>query len=461
MNHPKSAVTAGLLGIFLGQFGAHNWYLGEKIKGIIHVCLFGVGLVLFIVATAIAASAAPRIAYSYFASPAATSAATGAAICYIIAILILLANGIWALVEAIILFARGDQGLAARGYAVANPNFAPAAPIQNGMNNSVSANPSNAPTNSDQAISSANTNLPNGATAAPSVAQRPPKQPMNPKTKKKIIIGVIVGVIVLIAAIVAVVVIAIASRVDYGESYRVAKELDDKIDEIYYDYDCSNVVSYVDSAWTSERNYNGYISSCKDALNGVSELVDKLGDTAGVKRNKEIGDKFSAFKSSFEEAFPNLSDISAQLDLYQVWHNYAVKVDSLSASSSDAEVKAAADILINSGNETLKNYATTWLEKTTAYIHAYKAYWDSSYSDPNRDALRKAMNTAQTEQRDWVSENRPDITSLVGLEFNDTAKVYNNFGNLYQTIREVYQENYDFDSGDCTYYEYIDTVDCR
>jgi TM2 domain-containing membrane protein YozV len=26
----KSATVAGLLGIFLGQFGAHSWYLGKK-----------------------------------------------------------------------------------------------------------------------------------------------------------------------------------------------------------------------------------------------------------------------------------------------------------------------------------------------------------------------------------------------------------------------------------------------
>ncbi len=26
----KSAIAAGLLGIFLGQFGAHDWYLGDK-----------------------------------------------------------------------------------------------------------------------------------------------------------------------------------------------------------------------------------------------------------------------------------------------------------------------------------------------------------------------------------------------------------------------------------------------
>ena len=31
---PKSKVIAGLLGIFLGSFGVHNFYLGYNVKGI-------------------------------------------------------------------------------------------------------------------------------------------------------------------------------------------------------------------------------------------------------------------------------------------------------------------------------------------------------------------------------------------------------------------------------------------
>ncbi len=53
---PKSATVAGILGIFLGAFGAHNWYLGQKKNGIIHVCLVGVGIGLEIAATVITAT---------------------------------------------------------------------------------------------------------------------------------------------------------------------------------------------------------------------------------------------------------------------------------------------------------------------------------------------------------------------------------------------------------------------
>jgi TM2 domain-containing membrane protein YozV len=46
----KSKVTAGLLGIFLGAFGAHNFYLGYNTKAIIQLLItfFSCGVFIFI-----------------------------------------------------------------------------------------------------------------------------------------------------------------------------------------------------------------------------------------------------------------------------------------------------------------------------------------------------------------------------------------------------------------------------
>ncbi len=43
---PKSKMAAGLLGIFLGQFGVHNFYLGYTTKAIIQVSVSGAGWLL-------------------------------------------------------------------------------------------------------------------------------------------------------------------------------------------------------------------------------------------------------------------------------------------------------------------------------------------------------------------------------------------------------------------------------
>lgn len=42
----KSKMAAGLLGIFLGQFGVHNFYLGYTKKAIIQVCVSAGGWLL-------------------------------------------------------------------------------------------------------------------------------------------------------------------------------------------------------------------------------------------------------------------------------------------------------------------------------------------------------------------------------------------------------------------------------
>ena len=127
----KSATVAGLLGIFLGGVGAHNWYLGEKQKGIIHCCLAGGGLLLTIIID--------------FILPLTMSTLTILELAGLFSILnaiitiVQIGNGIWALVEAIQILTGGDAALAAKGYAVAAPAIpavpttAPAYPPQQPM----------------------------------------------------------------------------------------------------------------------------------------------------------------------------------------------------------------------------------------------------------------------------------------------------------------------------------------
>lgn len=114
----KSSIAAGLLGIFLGQFGAHDWYLGDKKKGLIHIVLFAGSFVVILLSSIVAAIALVSgigflsAVFGFFSA---------------IAYLVLMGNGIWGLVEGIIILVQGDAGLAAKGYTVATV-AAPAAP---------------------------------------------------------------------------------------------------------------------------------------------------------------------------------------------------------------------------------------------------------------------------------------------------------------------------------------------
>lgn len=112
-NSVKSATTAGLLGIFLGGFGAHNWYLGEKQKGIIHVSIIGGGILVWLIVGVILPGTMSFIAY--------LNALQILSIFSYIAYAAIGASAIWGLVEGIQILIGGDAGLAAKGYVVAAP----------------------------------------------------------------------------------------------------------------------------------------------------------------------------------------------------------------------------------------------------------------------------------------------------------------------------------------------------
>lgn len=118
----KSATTAGLLGIFLGAFGAHNWYLGEKGKGIAHVCMMCGGVLVEIIAGAVLPNVLSFSALLTWASILGILAS--------IAALAMSASGIWGLIEGITILAQGDAGLARKGYNVATPVTPQGYPMQ-------------------------------------------------------------------------------------------------------------------------------------------------------------------------------------------------------------------------------------------------------------------------------------------------------------------------------------------
>lgn len=283
------------------------------------------------------------------------------------------------------------------------------------------------------------------------------KPPMDPAKKKKIILGVSLGVGGVVIAIVAVVVASILLKVDYGESYRVAKELKPKVSDISDNYDCERVVDYVNSAYTSDATYAEYVSSCLSVADGVEDLVTKLGQTAGIRHDKDLKAQFERFEEAIDSVLPDEEELGQRLKVYEAWHKFTVVVDDLSAgSSSDAEIQNAAKNLTESGNEVLATYGAGWLEKTQAYIRAYREYYNTpGYSA----ALVTAKNNAQTEQKNWIAANKPDIVEVGGLSFENTSKMYTEFTKLYDMIVELYEQNYDEASGDCT--TFLDEVYCN
>lgn len=303
---------------------------------------------------------------------------------------------------------------------------------------------------------------PNMGQPYPQQMMRLPKQPMDPAKKKQIILIICIVSGLLIVGIALAIILPMVFRVDYSTTYNTAKELQPKIYDIYQSYDCEYVVDYVDSTYTSTKTYDEYINGCKEVYNSETDnLVNKLENTDGVKRNDEIKTQFSKFKNEYAAlSAGNVEELEYKLGLWQARHNFIVAADDLSYSSSDAEFTAAANYLINSGNDTLKTYGEGWLERKLDIATAYRAYDNASWSNYSAyQALRDTYNNKKNEFSDWLATNKPDINVVAPLNFDDTSKMYSEFNKLDDLIAETYALNYNSGSDDCT--EFLGEVYCE
>ncbi len=296
----------------------------------------------------------------------------------------------------------------------------------------------------------------------PQQMMRQPKKPMDPRKKKTIILIVSILSGLVVVGIALAIILPIVLKVDYSTAYTTAKELKPKISDIYYGYDCEYVVDYVESEYRDTKTYDGYIEGCKDLYNQeTDDLVNQLENADGVKRNDEIKTQFAKFKNEYTAlSAGDAEELDRKLELWKARHNFVVAADDLSYSSSDADFAKAASYLINSGNDALKAYGEGWLEWKKTIAEAYRAYDGASWSDySNYSALRDTYNNKKKEYEDWLATNKPNISDIAPLNFDDTSKMYNEFDKLYTMISTTYQENYNSGSGDCT--EFLGEVYCE
>ena len=113
---PKSRLAALLLGIFLGGLGIHNFYLGRIGRAIGQLIMSIFGWAFYIVGFfSIINAGLTGAAYAYnYDYNTAVSAVAGSAGLMIFGLLLLMASGIWALVEWILIAcgsARDKNGL--------------------------------------------------------------------------------------------------------------------------------------------------------------------------------------------------------------------------------------------------------------------------------------------------------------------------------------------------------------
>ena len=256
---------------------------------------------------------------------------------------------------------------------------------------------------------------------------------------------------VAIGVIVAIIMIVLNSmRVDYSGSYKIAKEIKGKIQEMRADENCKKVVSNADLDYVKMETYMNYVEGCNNLTADIATLNENLGKTEGVRRNGNVANAYNDYVASFAKVREGDEVLAQNLGYYRAWHEWVLAQEKLEGwDGSDTDLSNAVKSLTESGNAELKAYGQSWINKK---MKANKAYRDFHYSDilaSNRSELLSKMNTAQKEFAEWEAKNAIDIKTVVGIARADTAKVYTDFDLMYSLIKENYEKNYNHGSNDC------------
>ena len=263
-------------------------------------------------------------------------------------------------------------------------------------------------------------------------SQSKPQAAKKNQKSKGLIFGIAGGAVVVVAAIV-VAVVMLTGKPDYNKSYEEVKELYAKLKTFTNGSACEKLSNEGAESDVSEETLKGYISECKNEVKEVSEINRKLGATSGVKKDETLKKKFDDYDAKWQTLVSNEDGLEKDLQAYIAMHQFIVKADEIDVSSNPEGMLEMGDVLINSGNESLKKYGEAWNENARAVIDAVKKYQSAS-SASDRSKYRTELLNAVDKMEDFLDDDSLLQESTNFNEDNADAMI-DAFEDLYKSIQ--------------------------
>lgn len=260
--------------------------------------------------------------------------------------------------------------------------------------------------------------------------------------------GVAAGVVGVTAVVLGCVFLPQMFGTNYGESYRVAVALRGQLENLYINTksNCREVADSIDDEDVSVDDFAKMTESCRADLVTARGTMEELGKSSGIKKDEELKKKYDEFVTVAGKTMPADEQMDKEFKIYRAVHEFIVCSDEVEVEDLDeATVKEIAGILINSGDDELKKMGEGFEEHTLKLVDIYKKFEQADVSNTREYyRLYNEFSDALDEYQDWTRESDDALSNddwmLTRGNVNATV---DDFENLYDAVRETYEEHYD------------------
>ena len=212
---------------------------------------------------------------------------------------------------------------------------------------------------------------------------------------------------------------------DYSESYQLSIQLEDEFDQMWgsSQSSCAAMINDANDQDVAPTTYSQYIDACYQDLVKVWDTSSQLGKSSGITKDSDLKQKFTAFESSLGASLPAKNNLEQMKKTFAAIHEFAIRLGAIDPSSSEADINAAAKVLIDSGSDKWVSFGQEWQTKTLNLSNAYRAYEEVSYSDPQYETIREAYYDSLDDLENFLDGINSEEDDLGGFRINKNIKL--------------------------------------